>query len=202
MDKVYIHELLYRISVKDDEKAARDLFTLFHPKLVRFAVFYTASIHDANDVVSEVFIKFFRRIKKNHDIQDLQFYLYKAVKNQCLTYLKKQRNDFSLDDLDWDNTNYNYETHNPENQLINQELSSKIEEAINNLPPKRKMIYKMVIIDGLKYKEAAEILDLSVKTIENHLALAVKDLRIEVLTYLKSNDMTLKELNTFYKNNG
>ncbi len=200
MDKVYLHDLLSRISGREDEEAARELFNIFHPKLVRFAVFYATSIHDANDIVSEVFIKFFRRIRKKHNIQDLQYYLYKSVKNQCLTYLKKRRNNFSIDDLDWDNTTYSYETSNPENQLINKELSSKIEDAINSLPPKRKLIYKMVVIDGLRYREAAEILELSVKTIENHLALAVKDLRHEILTYLKSDETILNELNRYYKN--
>ncbi len=201
MDKSYLYDLIFRISSQSDEEAARELFDLFHSKLVRFAVFYVSSVHDANDIVSEVFIKFFRRIKKNHDIQDVSYYLYKSVKNQCLTYLKGQKKDFSIDDMDWDNAQYHYEVRNPESELINRELSIKIEEAINNLPPKRKLIYKMVVIDGLKYKEAAEILDLSVKTIENHLALAVKDLRSKIMTYLKSDKVNVTELNAYYKKN-
>jgi RNA polymerase sigma-70 factor (ECF subfamily) len=201
MDKTYLYELIFRISTQSDESAAREFFNLFHPKLVRFAIFYVSSIHDANDIVSEVFIKFFRRIKKNHDIQDISFYLYKSVKNQCLTHLKRQKKDFSLDDMDWDNAQYHYEVRNPESELINRELSHKIEEAINNLPPKRKLIYKMVVIDGLRYKEAAEILDLSVKTIENHLALAVKDLRGKILIYLKSEKVNVTELGAYYKKN-
>ncbi|MBR9998573.1 MAG: RNA polymerase sigma-70 factor [Cyclobacteriaceae bacterium] len=201
MDKNYLHDLISRISLRSEEKAARELFHIFHPKLVRFAVFYVSSVHDANDIVSEVFIKFFRRLKKNHDIQDVSFYLYKSVKNQCLTHLKSQKKDFSIDDMDWDNVQYNYEIRDPESELINRELSSKIEEAINNLPQKRKLIYKMVVIDGLKYKEAAEILDLSVKTIENHLVLAVKDLRSKISAYLTSEGVDVTELNAYYKKN-
>lgn len=201
MDKVHLFDLISKISNQSDEGAARELFYLFHPKLVRFAVFYVSSLHDANDIVSEVFIKFFRRIKKNPDIQDISYYLYKSVKNQCLTHLKGQKKDFSFDDMDWDNAQYHYEVRNPESELINRELSNKIEEAINNLPPKRKMIYKMVVIEGLKYKEAAEILNLSVKTIENHLALAVRDLRSKIMTYLKSDLVNVRELNAFYKKN-
>lgn len=201
MDKSKLNDLLFRISKFSDEGAARELFNLFHPKLVRFAVFYVSSVHDANDIVSEVFIKFFRRIKKNHDIQDISFYLYKSVKNQCMTHLKGQKKDFSIDDMDWDNAMYHYEVRNPESELINRELSLQIEEAINNLPPKRKLIYKMVVIDGLKYKEAAEILDLSVKTIENHLALAVRDLRDKIRTYLKSDKVNVNELDAYYKKN-
>jgi RNA polymerase sigma-70 factor (ECF subfamily) len=201
MDQEYVYRLIVRISLHDDQIAARELFDIFHPKLVRYAVFYVSSIHDANDIVSEVFIKFFRRIRKNHDIKDISYYLYKSVKNQCFTYLKKQRNDFSFDELDWENVQYSFEIRNPESDLINKELSSKIEDAINNMPSRRKLIYKLVVIDGLKYKEAAELLDLSVKTIENHLALAVKDLRKEILTYLKSENVNVMEINAYYKKN-
>ena len=201
MDRQYLYDLIIRISVRSDEGAARELFNLFHPKLVRFAVFYVSSIHDANDIVSEVFIKFFRRLKKTHNIQDVSFYLYKAVKNQCLTYLKAQKKDYSLDEMDWDGAQYSYEIRNPESEFISRELSNKIEEAINSLPPKRKLIYKLVVIDGLKYKEAAEILDLSVKTVENHLLLAVKDLRRKISDYLKSDGVNVSELNAYYKKN-
>jgi RNA polymerase sigma-70 factor (family 1) len=201
MDNNYLIDLIARISKSTDEGAARELFNIFHPKLVRFAVLYVTSIHDANDIVSEVFIKFFKRLKKSHDIHDVSFYLYKSVKNQCMTYLKSRKKDFSIDDLDWDSTQYNYEIRNPESELINRELSNKIEEAINNLPPKRKLIYKMVVIEGMRYKEAAEILDLSVKTIENHLVLAVKDLRLKISLYLKSEGVNVTELNAYYKKN-
>jgi RNA polymerase sigma-70 factor (ECF subfamily) len=201
MDKEYLYDLITRISLRNDEHAARELFDLFHPKLVRFAVFYVSSIHDANDIVSEVFIKFFRRIKKNHDIRDISYYLYKSVKNQCFTYLKNHRKDFSIDELDWDNSQYSFEIRNPESDLINKELAARIEDAINTMPSRRKLIYKLVVIDGLKYKEAAEILDLSVKTIENHLALAVKDLRRKILAYLNSEGVDVTEINAYYKKN-
>ncbi len=202
MDRAYLQGLVSKISLHNDEGAARELFNLFHPKLVRFAVFYTSTVHDANDIVSEVFIKLFKRLKKVSDIQDIQYYLYKSVKNQCLTHLKKQRKDISLDDFDLDNTLYNYEIVNPETELISNELAIKIEEAINNLPPKRKMIYKMVVIDGMKYRETAEILDISIKTVENHLSLAVKDLRKEIMGYLRSNDVNISALHAYFKKNG
>jgi RNA polymerase sigma-70 factor (ECF subfamily) len=59
----------------------------------------------------------------------------------------------------------------------------------------------MVVIDGLKYKEAAEILDLSVKTIENHLALAVKTLRGSIREYLASDDVKFSGKISKHKNN-
>jgi RNA polymerase sigma-70 factor (ECF subfamily) len=143
----------------------------------------------ANDLVADVFLKLFRNKSKLEDIKDIQYYLYKSVKNQCISYFKKRREQVSIDEIEWEEAGYTYEIINPESEFLTKELADKIEDTINNFPPKRKIIYKMVVIDGLKYKEAAEILDLSVKTIENHLALAVKTLRASIKEYLGSNDV-------------
>ena len=186
MDKLYIHKLLVRIARHSDEEAAREFFEIFHPKLVRFAAMYISSASMANDLVADVFLKLFRNKSRLEDIKDIQYYLYRSVKNQCITYYKKRREEISIEDME--DSGYTYEIVNPESEFLTSELSGRIEDIINNFPPKRKIIYKMVVIDGLKYKEAAEILDLSVKTIENHLALAVKTLRGSIREYLESGD--------------
>lgn len=200
MDKHYVYKLLVRIARHSDEEAAREFFEIFHPKLVRFAVIYTSSLHDANDLVADVFVKLFRNKRKLEEIKDIQYYLYKAVKNQCITYFKKKKSDLSVNDIEWEETGYTYEIQNPESEFLTKELASEIEEIINGFPPKRKIIYKMVVIDGLKYKEAAEILDLSIKTIENHLSLAVKELRLKIRNYLKSNDLNAGSNTSIHKN--
>ena len=200
MDKQYIYKLLVRIARYSDEEAAREFFEIFHPKLVRFAAIYTSSVHDANDLVSDVFVKLFRNKKKLEEIKDIQYYLYKAVKNQCITFFKIRKHDTSIDEIEWEEAGYIYEIRNPESEFLTRELSAEIEDIINGFPPKRKIIYKMVVIDGLKYKEAADILGLSIKTIENHLSLAVKELRLKIRNYLKSNDINSGDNASIHKN--
>ena len=199
--KEYLKELLTKISVNSDQVAAREFFNFFHPRLVRYAVLYTSSIHSANDIVSDVFVKLFKNREKLMEINDIQFYMFRAVKNQCLTYLKKENKTRSLEEADWEESDQVMEIRNPESEFLTKELTLKIEEVINNFPPKRKTIYKMVMVDGMKYKEAAEILDVSIKTIENHLALAVKQMRSEISTYVKANDINLTDFKNYFKNN-
>src|SRR5210317_1571327 len=160
VDKLYVQKLLVRIARHSDEEAAREFFEIFHPKLVRFAALYISSTSIANDLVSDVFLKLFRNKSKLEDIRDIQYYLYKSVKNQCISYFKKRKDEVSIDEIEWEDAGYTYEIINPESEFLTKELADKIEEIINNFPPKRKIIYKMVVIDGLKYKEAAEILNL------------------------------------------
>jgi len=64
----------------------------------------------------------------------------------------------------------------PETAFFNAEVRSEIEQAINQLPPKTKLVFQMAKIEGLKYKEIAQILDISVNTIDNHIATAIKKL--------------------------
>jgi RNA polymerase sigma-70 factor (ECF subfamily) len=200
VDKNYIHKLLVRISQHSDEEAAREFFEIFHPKLVRFAAIYTSSVNLANDIVADVFVKLFRNKKKLEEIRDIQYYLYRSVKNQCITYFNKRKSEISIDNIDWEETGYTYEIQNPESEFLTRELASEIEDIINSFPPKRKIIYKMIVIDGLKYKEAAEIMDLSIKTIENHLSLAVKNLRQKIRTYLRSDDTNTDGSASVHKN--
>lgn len=65
----------------------------------------------------------------------------------------------------------------PEDDLISKEAVSEINEAINDLPEKIKIVFKLIREDNLKYKEVAEILGISVKTVESHMTTAVRKLR-------------------------
>jgi RNA polymerase sigma-70 factor (ECF subfamily) len=62
----------------------------------------------------------------------------------------------------------------PESLLIRAEMTQQVVAAIDRLPPKCKLIFKLVRLDGLKYKDVAQLLDISVKTVEAQLAIAVK----------------------------
>ena len=201
IDKNKIKDLQLKIANDFDQLAARELFNHFHPRLVRYAVLYTSSIHSANDIVSDVFVKIFRNREKLGEINDLQSYLFRAVKNQCFTFLGQDKKTASIDDIDWEHSTAALEIRNPENELLTAELTQSIEEIINRFPPQRKLIYKMIVVDGMKYRETAEILDLSIKTVENHLTLAVKSLREEVTRYLDDKKIDPQSFSKFFKKN-
>jgi RNA polymerase sigma-70 factor (ECF subfamily) len=65
---------------------------------------------------------------------------------------------------------------NPEEILVTKEMHQRLYKAIQSLPPRCKMIFKLVKEDGLSYKEAATVLNLTVGTIDNQLVLAIKKL--------------------------
>lgn len=94
----------------------------------------------------------------------------------------KREKAISLDDLEVD---LGVDLICPETELINKELKSVIEQAIEDLPPRCKMIYKLAKVEQMKYKEIGELLDISVKTINHQLSIALKKIGEVLKNYLK-----------------
>ena len=117
------------------------------------------------------------------NIQNIKAYLYKSTYNTSLNYLDemKKKKAISLDDLEVD---LGVDVICPETELINKELKSVIEQAIEDLPPRCKMIYKLAKVEQMKYKEIGELLDISVKTINHQLSIALKKIGDTIKSYL------------------
>lgn len=172
---------LIQLMGKNDGKAFEDFFNLLYPRFYRYAFLYLKSDVLCEEAVSDVFIKIWNIRHKLDKIEQLEFYLFRAVKNQALTFLKRNaQRSFELKDyLQSDLVDYN----EPENLMIASELAGKIEHIVANLPNKCETIFRMVREDGLSYKQVAVLLDISPKTVENQMNIALKRLRKEVESY-------------------
>lgn len=162
-----------------DQDAFRELFNFYCKKLTQFARSIVKSNDAAREIVDEVFIRIWRNKATISDIQNLKVYLYTATKNTALNYLSAhaRRNvsegfDFFSADLRDDET--------PERKLINSEILRNIRAAIDSLPPRCKMVFKLVREDGLSYKEVGEILNISHKTVDAQMVIAVRQISEKV----------------------
>jgi len=158
-----------------DQSAYKELFELFYHRLLRLAFIITKSRELSEEIVSDVFIGLWRNREKISAIDNLTVYLYVAIRNTSLNYLSRltKATIVSLDDLDFEPEQ---PFADPEQALITKEMNSRIFRAIQSLPPKCRIIFKLVKEDGLTYREAAEVLHLSVGTIDNQLVIALKKL--------------------------
>ena len=168
-----IKELQRRLSMYDDESAYKDLFIAFFKPLEQFAFSFIRSKELAEEIVSDVFIKIWQKRSELEAIGNLKVYLYVSIKNTALTYLLKQHRQVavSIDELTIELESF---SRNPEEQLLSAEVIRQVNEVIQNLPPRCKIIFKFIKEDGLRYKEVAEILNISVKTIDNQLSIALR----------------------------
>lgn len=173
MEKIATEELLSRIIRFDDQQAFKDLYNSYFKKLFRFCFSIVHSREYAEEIVNDVFMNLWKRRNKLNKIENLDVYLYVAIKNHSLDYLSKEhlRNTVDICEL---TSGYLKFTLDPEHLMITAEMMKKLEYVIHQLPPKCKLIFKLVKEDGLKYKEVAAILNLSVKTVEAQLTIATK----------------------------
>ena len=135
----------------------------------------------AKDLVQDVFFEIWKK-RSQIDIQfSLKAYLRKAVVNRGLNYLKMHQR------IDWGEEHFDSQTPDqtasPHNLVEVSDLQTVINNTINNLPPKCKTIFTLSRFEKIAHKEIAQQLDISTKTIENHITKALKLIRLAVDKY-------------------
>ncbi|MFT7035782.1 MAG: RNA polymerase sigma-70 factor (family 1) [Cyclobacteriaceae bacterium] len=189
-----IQEIVSSISKYDDQTAFKKFFDIYYPKLLNYAYYILESRQDADEVVSGLFVKIWDQRKKLPDIKNLDAYLYTSIKNLCYNYLRDNKESF-LKTLEVIECKFIPALENPEKQYLDMELKEKILEAMEELPPRCKLIFRMVREDGLKYAEVATLLELSVKTVEVQMGRAFSKMRAELLPFIQNEDIKLNFLN-------
>jgi RNA polymerase sigma-70 factor (family 1) len=187
-----IRLLQQAVACFDDTQAYKQLFLLFYPSLVHFAASIIKSKESAEEIVSDVFIKIWEKRQHLDKVENLSFYLFTAVKNRCFNQFNDSKNKINIDV--WDiSVEFKSFYHDPEQIMISAETIKQIQGVIRELPPRCRLIFTLVKEEGLKYKQVAELLHLSVKTIENQMSLAFKKIGTAI-------NFKLHQLSAFSKN--
>ena len=170
-----IEYLQSRIARSGDQQAYKELFTGLYGYLYHFAWSFVKSKELSEEIVSDVFIRVWEKRKALSGIKNLKVYLYVATRNIALNYLDKQkRTNFA--DIEEYSGNLKSSYSDPEQLLITSDMMLLIRTAILQLPPRCRMVFKLVKEDRMRYKEVAEVLHISVKTVENQVAIALSKL--------------------------
>ncbi len=151
------------------------LFKQHYSVLCAYTYGFVADYNLCEDIVQEVFSKLWTDKQKINIDTSVKSYLYSAARNTALNFIKHQKVKRQYEKVNNDESNYTEQSQ--EEQLIGKELNAKIQSAINNLPTERRKIFLMSRMDELKYKEIAEKLDISIKTVENQMGKALASLR-------------------------
>ena len=168
-----IKRLLTLIAVNNDQAAYKELFVMLHYRLKQFAFTILKSHEEAEELVSDVFIKIWEKRGQLTTVESPRLYFYTTTKNLAITRINKQKKQISMAPDDW-LVQLNSIYFDPEKLMITEEVFRQIRQAVNDLPPRCRLIFKLVKEDGLRYKEVAEILHLSVKTVEAQMAIALR----------------------------
>lgn len=167
-----IVELQLRLA-QGDEAAFKALYEYYSPRLFQFAYAIIHSREIAEEIVADVFLQIWQRRVRIGSLENLNWYLYITTRNISYTYYRRnnRRKNFDFDEAV---LSYYQVYATPEEILIGQEVLQVINQAINDLPVKCKLIFRLVKEDNLKYREVAELLGLTPKTVENQMGIALK----------------------------
>jgi RNA polymerase sigma-70 factor (ECF subfamily) len=171
-------QLLIAYDEGEFEKLFKSHFKALH-------AYATVMLHDevvAEEIVQNMFLKLWEKRDRLSIQSSVKAYLYKCVHNDSLNYIKHLKVKANYED----HTTYimKDQTNQPAKTLELKELESRLWQALNELPEQCRTIFQMSRFEELKYKEIAERLGLSIKTVENQMGKALKLLRIKLVDFL------------------
>lgn len=174
--------LWQRICFNDDVKAFESFYYLLYDALVRFSMMYIHQREEAEEIVTNVFVKSWINRSNMQHIERPDTYFFVAVKNQSLNHLKKYSSIHVVPVEDSGDVNL-IDNADPQFQLEKKELHFYLDKSIDALPQQCRIIFKLIKEDGLKYKEVAEILNISPRTVQTQLFRAMHKLTVSLTAY-------------------
>ncbi|GAA0535654.1 RNA polymerase sigma-70 factor [Chitinophaga japonensis] len=177
-----IIQLQRNVATARDIESYGKLFRHFHRPLTRFAAAIVKSNESAEEIYSDIMLKIWELGPALNNIENLQVYLFISVKHASLNYIAKyyKVNTIDIESID---LNLPYEM-DPEQTFLQAELQRKIALAVKALPNKCQLVYKLIKEDGCSYREVAEILHISINTVEGHMTTALKKISQALRFYL------------------
>jgi len=171
---------LYRKLKEGNGQAFKTLFEKYYSALCHFACQLLQDNVLAEESVQELFVRLWERRELLNIETSVKHYLFQSVRNQCLNLIQHQKVRKLYASKIIESANREIDT---EQYFMEVDLIKRIEKSIDSLPQKRKEIFKLSREQGLKYKEIAEKLNISIKTVEAQMGLALKYLRDDLKEY-------------------
>ena len=167
---------------KRDEAAFEQVFKIHYKNLHAYAFTILKDVDEAEEMVQQVFFKLWERSDHLSFSGPIAAYLYRAVHNESLNFLKHQKVKAGHQlHVAYSMKN---KTEQAQPRMIRKELENKFREALNELPEQCRTVFQLSRFEDMKYKEIAEKLDISIKTVENHMGKALKLLRAKLVDFL------------------
>lgn len=166
----------------DDVEAFHFIFNKNYKQLVRYAMKFVIDLEAAEDIIQQTFLYVWEKRKTLNIGQSLKSYLFRSVHNACINHLKRDKNkkehikSFLLEfNNDFNETGLSY--------VLDHELQNEIENAINELPESCQYIFRLSRFDGLKNREIANQMSISIRTVETQIYRALKFMKARLNVY-------------------
>lgn len=176
MDTEKTRYLIAELALNNSQSALKQFYDIYSRRIYRYVLLLVKDYNDADEIVSDVFFTVWKNRKKLLEVDNILLYLFKISKFKSIDRLRVKKiplRTYGSIDVDL----FANVTTSPEDKCISTETIHEIDMAIEQLPPKCKLAFKLVREDKMSHKEAAELLDISIKTLQNHLCLALQKIK-------------------------
>jgi RNA polymerase sigma-70 factor (ECF subfamily) len=180
----------------NDEPSFERLFKSNYRELHAYAQVMLRDPDIAEEIVQNMFLKFWEKRSLLNIQSSIKAYLYKCVYHECLNHLKHDKIKMKYQDYAAYSMNTEHEAASSKAELT--ELEFRLQLALNELPEHCRTIFQMSRFEELKYREIADQLGLSIKTVENQMGKALKILRVKLADFITFIPLSLPSF-IFYK---
>ncbi len=181
---VTIIKQLQRNIQESNQKAFEDLYRIFFPHLLQFAMLYVHKREIAEELVNDVMVKIWEKRSTLNNIDNVETYLFVSVRNHSLNYLRKYSQLHVTVEIET-GKNEIININSPEKELEWKEINYKLTMAVKELPEQCRMVFILIKEQGLRYKQVAELLEISPRTVETQLFRAIKKLGGVIDTFIE-----------------
>lgn len=173
INMVINHNIIEELT-EGNQEAFRIIFKAAYPQVRAFSKGFTKNDADADDIAQQVFIKLWTKRAILANVRNFETYLYTITKNTVLNHMASQK-AFMVEISDIRNLPTGQTS--PIEQIEASDLQLLIDMTVESMPPQRQAVYRMSREEGLSNDQIAEKLGLQKKTVENHLNLALGEIR-------------------------
>jgi RNA polymerase sigma-70 factor (ECF subfamily) len=177
-------ELLERLRAGAQD-AFDSIFRTYYRHLVAAAENMLREREAAEDVAQDVMVELWRRRESLVFETSLRAYLFRAVRNRALNHLRHLR---IAPRAEPDAAAAHISSSTADRRTLEREMASALKEAVASLPQRCREVFQLSRVQGLKYAEIAEALDISVKTVEAQMGKAIRVLRVRLAAWLPQAD--------------
>ncbi|WP_134088467.1 RNA polymerase sigma-70 factor [Olivibacter sp. XZL3] len=186
----HLKHLWNQVCLFNDKKSFELLFYQLNRNLINFCNTFIHHEYAAEEIVSDVFVTCWNNRRELTAILNPKAYLYMAVKNRALNHLKKYSHlhlqTGLTDEL------VLIDTRDPNVELEKKEFFLKIDSIIQRLPGQTSLVFRLIKEDGMRYKEVAELLEISPRTVQTHMRRAIQKISECLRAYNKRDHLVTK----------
>ena len=187
-----LHIALQNIALDEDQCSFKKIYCAYYNRLFKLSLSIVKSEQLAEEVYNDVMMKIWEMRRRLPEINNFSVYLYVAIKNVSQRYLAQIHSAEKIDICKIEIRDFSPTI---QEQIVSRELIDGIKRTINQLSPQCQIVFKMVKEDGLKHKEVAEILNMSIKNVEYHVGGALKKISQQIAYKAANDDLRVLNLN-------